>query len=328
MRWNGWVAACAAVTLSMASSSALAALVVAAASPAPGEMNVAATAKIRVVFNQPVATSTVLASDFHAFGRSTGPVAGTLSFSNGNRTVTLTPNHPFAAGETVLVVLSHNLKAADNTPLRAAGYSYSFVVEAGRSDMVFQTIDTMSNRIGSAQTRIYGAMSTDVNHDRYPDLTTVNEVSADLRVFLNRADGTGLYDPWLQPPFPIGVESSPNEPADFDRDGDVDIVVVSAAEDLVLIARGNGDGTFGSPQEIALGAEPQRRGGARRRRRRRHRRRGLRRRGQPRRPDAQRRHRGVRGPHHLRERRQRRVRPGRSRHEQRRDHGSGGGSDR
>jgi hypothetical protein len=250
------VALCLTLGLSIASSSALAALVVSSTSPAPGAMNASPTTTIWVTFNQPVMTSTVTATSFDAFGRSTGPAAGTFSFANGGQTVILNPAHPFAAGETVLVVLSHDLRGVDNTPLRSQGYSFSFTVAAGPADMVFETIGTMSNRTGTAPTRIYGAMSTDLNHDGYPDLTTVNEVSADLRVFLNRADGTGLYDPWLQPPYPIGVESSPNEPGDFDRDGDVDIAVVSADEDLVLIARGNGDGTFGASQEIALGSEP------------------------------------------------------------------------
>jgi hypothetical protein len=248
-------AGCVAVVIALAGSSARAALVMSSATPAPNAMNVAATTSIQVTFAQPVMTSTVDGHSFGVFGRSTGPAAGTLAFSNGNRTVTLIPGHTFAAGEVVGVVLSHDLRAADGTFLRSAGYAWSFTVEAAPADMVFQTIDTMSNRSGSP-TRIYGAMSSDLNHDGYPDLATVNEDSADLRVFMNKADGTGLYHPWQQPPYPIGVESSPNEPGDFDRDGEVDIAVVSADEDSVLVARGNGDGSFGASQVIGLGSEP------------------------------------------------------------------------
>jgi hypothetical protein len=255
IRRTGVVAVCVAFALGLAAQDARAELVLASAVPAPNAMNVAPTTTIRVSFAQPVMTSTVDAHSFDVFGRTTGPAAGTFAFSGGNRTVTLTPGHTFAAGEVVLVVLSHDLRAANGTFLRSAGYSWSFVVEAGPADMVFQTIATMSNTSGS-QTRIYGAMSSDLNHDGYPDLTTVNEVSADLRVFLNKADGTGLYHPWIQPPYPIGVESSPNEPGDFDRDGEVDIAVVSADEDFVQIARGNGDGSFGASQVIPLGSAP------------------------------------------------------------------------
>ncbi len=255
IRKNGYVGLCLGVAFAAASSNARAALVVSSASPAPGAMNVAATTTVSVNFGQPVMTSTVNALNFDAFGRATGPAGGIFSFSNGNQTVTLTPAHSFAAGETVLVVLSHNLLAADGTPLRSAGYAYSFVIKAGGASMVFNPIDTMSNN-GGERTRIYGAMSTDLNHDGYPDLTTVNQISADLRVFLNRADGTGLYHPWLQPALPIGIQSSPNEPGDFDRDGDVDIAVASANEDSVWIALGNGDGTFGSPEEIPVGDQP------------------------------------------------------------------------
>lgn len=243
------------VGVAFAGSTANAALLVSSATPAPGAMNVPAGTTISVTFAQPVMTSTFTADDFSVFGRGTGPAGGTFSFSNANQTVTLTPGHAFVAGETVLVGLSHNLRAADNSPLRSAGYSYSFVIAAQPASMVFDEIATMPNQSGE-QTRIYGAMSTDLNHDRYPDLTTVNEVSADLRVFLNRADGTGLYQPWLTPPFPIEFESSPNEPGDFNRDGHVDIAVVSADEDSVRVAMGNGDGTFGTSQVIPVGDQP------------------------------------------------------------------------
>src|SRR5262249_46406525 len=123
-----------------------------------------------------------------------------LAFSNGDKTVTLTPSTPFAAGEVVLVNLSHDIVAADTSPLRSAGYAFQFRIQTLPGGLLFQQIDQMSNRTNpGTQTRIYGAMAADLNHDGYADLTTVNEVSADLRVFLNKADGSGLFHTFPPP---------------------------------------------------------------------------------------------------------------------------------
>ncbi len=210
---------------------------------------------ISVTFDQALDTSSITASSFRVFGKATGPVAGTLAFSNGNQTLTLTPTHPLSAGETVLVNLSHDVRAADTTPLRSAGYAFDFYVAPAPASRHFRQIDEMSNRTG-AQTRIYGAVAADLNRDGWIDLVTVNEVSADLRVFPNRADGTGLFFPILKPPTAIGVESSPNEPGDFDNDGKVDVAVSATDSGGVWVAHGNGDGTFSGTQSVLTGSEP------------------------------------------------------------------------
>lgn len=239
----------------------LAIALVALAGAAQAQMQVVATsptsngsapanASVAVTFDRAVNPATLTASSFRIFGRVTGTKSGSFALSNANQTVTVTPSEPFAAGEVVWVNLSHGILGADATALRSAGYFFSFTVATQPASLDFELIDTVSNRGSTPQTRIYGAMAADLNDDQYADLTTVNEVSADLRVLMNRADGTGRVHPFLQPPLAVGVESSPNEPGDFDNDGRIDIVVSSAAEHGVWIARGNGDGTFATPQVV------------------------------------------------------------------------------
>jgi hypothetical protein len=212
---------------------------------------------VSITFDRAVQTSSITAASFRVFGRVSGTAGGPLAFSNGDKTVTLTPSHPFAAGEVVLVNLSHDIVAADAAPLRSAGFAYQFRVQTQPAGLAFEQIAVMSNRSSpGVATRIYGAMAADLDHDRYADLTTVNEDSADLRVFMNKADGTGLYHPFLTPPLPIGVESSPNEPADFDNDGNTDIGVSSTDDQSEWIALGNGNGTYAAPQEVPVGVEP------------------------------------------------------------------------
>jgi len=248
---------------------ALAALLVGAAPVGAAEPLVVSTSPARhtfapagsaiaITFDQALLTSSVDGDSFRVFGQQTGPAAGAVTFSNANKTLTLTPAQPFSAGEVVLVNLSHDILAADSTPLRSAGYAFQFTVSSSFATRDFTEIDVMSNRIGGAQTRIYGALAADLDGDRWIDLTTVNEVSGDLRVFINKADGTGLYDDFLQPPYAIGLEASPHEPFDADNDGNIDIAVSATTSEGVWIARGDGDGTFSGSQSISIltGDEP------------------------------------------------------------------------
>ena len=161
-----------------------------------------------VSFDRPVNTATFTPANFKVFGKVSGPVAGTLAFSGGNQTVTFTHGVPFITGEVVMVVISHNLRGADGTFLRSAGYTFEFTVAAGGAHHVFKQKAVISNHDATgAQTRIYGGLACDLNHDGWCDMTTINEVSADLRVFMNHADGT-VFGPTLVTPYtPIPFES-------------------------------------------------------------------------------------------------------------------------
>jgi hypothetical protein len=214
------------------------------------------TTAVSITFDRAVLPGSVTAATFRVFGHSSGAASGTFALSNGDQTVTLAPIRPFAAGEVVSVNLSHDLVAADGSPLRSAGYAYQFTVATAPATRSFQQLDVVSNRSNpGVQTRIYGALAADLDGDGFVDLATVNEVSADVRVTLNRADGSGLFHAFL-PPHPIGIEASPNESADFDNDGNVDMAISATDSTSVWILLGDGDGTFGSTQEIAVSGEP------------------------------------------------------------------------
>jgi len=237
-------------------SSAAQELTVTSFSPTANSM--AATAPgITLNFDRPVKRSTVSASSIRVFGRGTGTMSGNIDYSNADATVLFTPDAPFSAGELVTVNLANTLQGADNAPMRPEGYAFQFLIEVEASLRTFNLIDAMSNRTSpGSSTRIYGAAATDLNNDSYLDLATVNEDSFDVRVFLNTANGSGTFiEPFLTPE-PIGQQASPNEQADFNNDGDTDLVVSATTTEDVWILLGDGDGTFGTPQSVSTGSEP------------------------------------------------------------------------
>ena len=178
--------------------------------PAPHVNNAVSSTAIEITFDRPILPSSVALSSFWAFGRWSGAADGTFSFSNDDQTVTLTPTRPFSAGEQVMVILSHDLQAADGSPFRDAGLSYQFFVRAApQPDLNLVEIDEMTTRTSQAvSTRSYGGFATDLNEDGWMDITVVNEDSADLRTFLNRADSTGLFHEFLTPPTSVNLRKS------------------------------------------------------------------------------------------------------------------------
>ncbi len=231
-------------------------LIVVSTSPVRHTMNPSGI-NVSVTFNQPVDRATFLANRFYAFGKSSGLRTGTFEFSNGDQTVTLVSDRPFCVGETVVVTLANTLRGIDGTSVRPGGYHFTFLIRTKPAAMNFVEIDSMSNRGNPpVQTRIYGAAAADFSGDGWVDLCTVNEVSSDLRMFVNRGDGTGLYDGPVLPYTPIGVEASPNDTADFNFDGNIDLVTGNTSSSSISIARGNGDGTFQPALNIPVATSP------------------------------------------------------------------------
>ena len=227
------------------------------ASVAPARHTLAPrTTTVAVVFDRAVDPASVGAGSFRVFGRWSGPAPGNVAFSADGLTLSFTPDESFSAGETVTVTLSNALLALDASPLRSSGFSWQFQIEAIPSLRRFRELDTFSNRTpGAGTTRIYGANASDFDDDGFLDLATINEDSSDVRVFLNRGDGSGTFEDFL-PPATIGSHASPNESADFDNDGITDLAVASVDGNGVWILLGNGDGSFQTGQVITVGSEP------------------------------------------------------------------------
>ncbi len=213
---------------------------------------------ITVRFDQAVDRgSFVSRRSFWAFGRWSGAVDGTFLFSDSDKSVTLKPDRRLSAGEQVMVVLSHDLTSATGQPLRSGGYSFQFWTNARTASLAWNQIDSMTTRTVPQQTtRVYGGFATDLDRDGFLDITTVNEDSADLRVFLNKGDRTGLFHDFNQPPSPVNDRCSPYEPTDFNADGIADACVANINTATISIVLGVGDGTFLPQQQVVVAGNP------------------------------------------------------------------------
>jgi hypothetical protein len=236
-------------------------LTVTSVEPAARSLDAATSAPIVIHFDRELDQASVTPQSLWAFGRWSGPVRdGAYAFSQDGRSVTLTPPRAWTAGDRVTVVLSHALAGADGTTLRAEGYSFHFTTATVASGMTFTEIGRMSTRDDNGnggRTQAYGGAAADVNGDGFLDLLIVNEISADLRIFMNRGDGTGAFDTFTEDGIvPLGERASPSDTTDFDGDGIVDIVVANLNANNVSIVLGNGDGTMTKSQDLAVSGEP------------------------------------------------------------------------
>lgn len=234
------------------------AIAVSATTPHGNANNVARGTTIAITFDRALDASSINGTTFRVWGTQSGPAAGTTAYSNANATLTFTPTHPFFPGEWVSIQLSHSIVGADASPMRAAGYAFQFQTATAPAAITFtQNGPSVSVRSDpDVPTRLYGGAITDINHDGWIDFIAVNEVSADLRVLLNTADGSGLLGPVLTPPEPIGIEASPSVVADFNNDGFMDVATGNATSDTISIALGDGTGHFISVQNIDAPARP------------------------------------------------------------------------
>ncbi len=216
--------------------------------------NAPRSTQVRITFNRPLNPALFDPARISVFGKSSGPTSGTFTLSNNNRTIAMTPSHPFFAGEVVTVMLPSSVRADDGSTLRSAGFAWTFTVAAAPSFHRFRQIDSVSNRDESGVvTRIYGGLACDLNRDGRLDIATINQDSGDARVFLHTGNNDHPFNSMVTPYASIPLSSSPNDVADFNRDGFIDLITASDAENRFAVLLGNGNGTFQPPTEIASG---------------------------------------------------------------------------
>ncbi|HMB89494.1 MAG TPA: FG-GAP-like repeat-containing protein, partial [Rhodothermales bacterium] len=216
-------------------------------SPTPEGLQVAAETAITVQFNQAVNPETFDARSVMVQGRWSGVVPGTMTFEDNNRRLRFLPDRPFFAGEMVTVNLARHLESSDGEAM-THGYAWQFWIRTRAAFADLQEtarLPVRTEQEGRIQT--YGAYAGDLNADGFSDFIVPNEISQDVRVFMN--DGQGNYDEFTIYDLPNGARPSTNEGADFNHDGHLDFAVGNSANDQVSVFLGDGTGRLSGPTD-------------------------------------------------------------------------------
>lgn len=213
-------------------------LAVTASSPARNS-RIEPAGTVTVTFSEPLDPATVTAHAFAVSGHWSGPRPGALTLSADLRTVVFTPSLPLFAGERVSVALAASVTAASGATLDGGHCVQAFVTSAPGSRQ-FSLRETIAlRRSGEGRIGTYGLFAGDLDRDGAPDLTSMNEISNDLRVQHNT--GCGSFAPAVRIANP-GQWPSPNRGADFDRDGFLDLVTGNQNGGAVSIYQNDGAG--------------------------------------------------------------------------------------
>ncbi|MFK7844007.1 MAG: FG-GAP-like repeat-containing protein [Rhodothermales bacterium] len=196
--------------------------------------------EISVFFDAPVNPATIDQQAVFVFGRWSGVHTGVISFEANSTTMRFLPDTPFMAGEWVTVSLARSITGVDGEEMEK-GYTWNFWTATAAGVFDFELIDTIPTRAQNERlVRSYGAYAGDLNRDGYSDLMIPNEVSNDIRIFLN--DQAGGYSDYSVHPIPNGSVPSTNEGSDFNRDGLIDFAVGNTGNDLISIWMGTENG--------------------------------------------------------------------------------------
>lgn len=212
--------------------------------PTAQTIDAEAQAEIVIDFDVPIDPTSITAQTVKVFGRWFGPSTGLISITNDDKQVRFFPTEPFFAGEWVTVSLTEGVKSATGEILEPC-YAWNFWIKTAPGKLEQELVETIELRVGNEGTlQTYGAYAGDMNNDGFSDLVAVNESSDDLRIMMN--DGTGRYDDFVLYDFGANSTPSPSEGADFNGDGEIDIVVTTAWDNEVRVMMGDGEGNFSS----------------------------------------------------------------------------------
>lgn len=219
--------------------------------PAPQLISATVSTDINVHFNHTISLESINDVSFRVFGRWSGPMQGSIALTDNDSTIQFTPDVPFFYGEWVVVFLSKGIESQDGSNLEY-GYSWGFWAETMTGTLNQPEVDVIPVRLdGEGTIQSYGAYAGDINSDGYSDLSVINEISRDVRLFLN--DGNGGYHDFEIFTLPNGNFPSPSEGADFNADGLIDLAIANTQNTQVSILMG--DGVDGYEPEVSYTAD-------------------------------------------------------------------------
>ncbi len=208
---------------------------------------------ISIEFSESILPASINDTTFMVYGRWTGVHTGATTFENGNTKILFNSNKDFNAGEPVTVSLSKSVKNENDVPM-GKGFTFQFMIPTELGTFQLTQIDQINVREDNeGHIQVYGAFAGDLNEDGWTDFTVPNEISNDVRVFLN--DAAGGYSDFTAYSLNAGSAPSTNEGADFNLDGHIDFAVGNAHDQFISVFFGNGNGEFYDQNVFNVGVQ-------------------------------------------------------------------------
>jgi len=234
--------------LTAADAARAAAPVVTSVYPASQRINAGRNTIIEAHFDQEIDDASVTPITFRIYGRWSG--VHTYSRVVTGATISATLDDPFFAGEWVTVSMSKGITNQAAEGLNK-GYSWNFWAASGKASNTLTYVTRINCRVSpETWVQVYGAYAGDLNKDGWSDLTAPCEQTDDARVFLSNS-GT-LASPPNKVTMPNGAIPSPNEGADFDNDGNIDLVIGNTGGLYASILFGDGLGGFPAGRKTSI----------------------------------------------------------------------------
>ncbi|MDQ3021950.1 MAG: FG-GAP-like repeat-containing protein [Bacteroidota bacterium] len=179
------------------------------------------SSNITIVFTQDMNASLVNGTNIKVFGYQTGLLPVTIDYNSMTKTANINPNVDFKVGEKISLTLTTGLQTVSNQSITP--FVYSFIVQAIGGNGYFTKTSSISSVNG------IHTLSGDIDRDGKIDLVVNNKVY--------KNNGNAVFSFFTE----LSINGIP-ELADFDSDGDLDILIENSG--VVYFFRNDGNGIF------------------------------------------------------------------------------------
>jgi gliding motility-associated-like protein len=208
-------------------------LTLSSSSPATASNTVSLDSDITIVFNLPVRTSTLNASNIVITGKNTGIISGTFS-GGGTTSVVFNPTTDFKPGEVITVTLTSALENTSGGPL-SPPQTFSFTTRnAATPSPTFTAADIATSADG-----VRSVFAADMDGDGDMDILSASQIDDTIAWYENDGNANPTFTA-------VDVATSADGAfsvfaADMDGDGDMDIVSASFYDDTIAWYENDGN---------------------------------------------------------------------------------------